>query len=223
MKLLFTCSSRKWGGNEKWTAMAANTLSEDHDVFYCVRSHEMLKSAGSGVRTMRLPFLNELDPVTIIGLILLVRKHRIECIISTKQKEYFLCGLVAKCCGIRHVMRLGIVRQLTNSFRNRLLYERFNDAILVNALPVKTRLLQSPFMKNHPVEVIYNGVSCPEIFARGHSGQFVITSAGSLFRRKRFHCLIKAMARIPFSVRKQLNLRIIVFNQHIILNQNALD
>ena len=209
MKLLFTCSSRNWGGNEKWTAMAATALSEDHDVYYCVRSLKIMKSVSSEVRRTRLPFLNELDPVTIIGLIFLIRKHRIECIISTKQKEYFLCGLVAKWCGIRHVMRLGIVRQLSDSFRDRLLYRHFNDAILVNALPIKTVLLQSPFLRSHPVEVIYNGVSCQEISIHPYSGQFVITSAGSLIRRKRFHCLIEAIARIPLSARQRLNLKII--------------
>jgi glycosyltransferase involved in cell wall biosynthesis len=209
MKLLFTCSSRKWGGNEKWTAMAANVMSLNHDVFYGYRAERIMTSVRPGVRPVRLPFLNELDLFTIIGLILLIRRRRIGCIISTKRKEYFLCGLASRLCGIKHIVRLGIVRSLHNSFRDRLIYRRLNDAILVNAVPIKTRLLQSPYMKTHPIEVIHNGVLLPEHIHRKSSDKFVICSAGSLVRRKKFHCLIQAVARIPLSVRKQLVLYII--------------
>jgi glycosyltransferase involved in cell wall biosynthesis len=209
MKLLFTCSSRKWGGNEKWTAMAANVMSLNHDVFYGYRAARIIKSVHPGVRFVRLPFLNELDLLTMIGLILLIRRHKIGCIISTKRKEYFLCGMVSRLCRIKHIIRLGIVRPLHNSFRDRLLFRRLNDAVLVNAVPIKTRLLQSPYMKTHPVEVIHNGVSLPERSRKRRSGKFVISSAGSLIRRKKFHFLIEAVAQIPLSVRNGLLLYVI--------------
>lgn len=144
------------GGTEKWTRMAAETLSEEHEVFLAYR-REIIGSRFT-VKKYRLPCLSHIDLYTLFGLIQIIRKERIEVIIPTKRKDYLLAGLAAKACGITCILRLGIQRRLSIPVLHRLIYHTLPDGIIVNAKKIKQELLLSNFMEEEKIRVIYNGV-----------------------------------------------------------------
>ena len=198
MNVLFLNSAKSWGGNEKWTYLAAETLSEDNRVYLAYRK----EAVGSrfAIGKIRLPFLNELDLFTILRLVLFVRKKEIELLVPTKRKDYVVAGWVAKLCGIKNVLRLGIVRQMPGWY-NYLVYHKLADGIIVNARPIKEVLLRSRLLSEQKIRVVYNGLDVDSLEAARNAPQkvskpfpFLIVSVGNITIRKGFENLIHGFA-----------------------------
>jgi glycosyltransferase involved in cell wall biosynthesis len=199
MNFLFLNSAHVWGGNEKWTLMAAEALSEDHNVCLAYRKNEV--GGRFKIEKFKLPFLSELDFVTILKLLLLIRKKNIDILIPTKPKEYFIAGIASKLSGKRNILRLGIMRFLGNSFINNLVYNKLADGIIVNAASIKQTLLKSGFMQSDRIEIIYNGLDRDKLDKYSNNNlilperyNFIITTMGLLTKRKRIDILIKGFA-----------------------------
>ncbi|NTU86850.1 MAG: glycosyltransferase, partial [Chlorobiaceae bacterium] len=90
MKILLMNSARSWGGTEKWTRMAAETLAEEHEV--CLAYRREVIGSRFTVRKYRLPCVSHIDLYTLFRLVQIIRKERIEVIIPTKRKDYLLAG-----------------------------------------------------------------------------------------------------------------------------------
>jgi hypothetical protein len=161
MNILFLNSSRRWGGNEKWTRMAAHALAADHNVFLAYRKEAI--GERFTVPKFRLPFLNEADLYTLAKLMGIALKYKIDILVPTKPKEYVLAGMVAKLLRKKNVLRLGIVKDLDGSLLNRLIYGKLAHGIIVNAEPIKTAMVKSPYLQNDKVRVIYNGLDTAEM------------------------------------------------------------
>ena len=166
MNILFLNSSRQWGGNEKWTCLAAKSLAENHGVFLACRGEAVASRFCGESRPM--PFLFEFDPVTIHMLKRMIRKRRIDVLIPTKKKDYVLAGLAAKQTGIANVLRLGIVRTLSE-LHHRWIYGHLADGIIVNAKAIRDELLNSGFIKPEHIRVIYNGLDEDHIDSLAHA------------------------------------------------------
>jgi glycosyltransferase involved in cell wall biosynthesis len=106
---------------------------------------------------------------------------------------------------------LGIVRKMKWPGWHRLVYDRLNDGIIVNAHRIKNELLTYSWMRNHPVKVIYNGIPGLEKSAQADcvSEPFTIVSTGMLTRRKGFHLLIEAVAKMPEKIRSRVKVHIL--------------
>ncbi len=198
MKILLMNSARTWGGTEKWTRMAAETLSEEHEVFLAYR-REIIGSRFK-VKKYRLPCLSHIDLYTIFGLVRIIRKERIDVIIPTKRKDYLLAGLAAKACGITCILRLGIQRRLRIPVLHRLIYHTLPDGIIVNAKKIKQELLLSNFMEEEKIRVIYNGVDTGTLDRLGRPPaekpfRFLVATAGVLTNRKGHDFLLRGFSR----------------------------
>lgn len=199
MNILFLNSAKRgWGGNEKSIQIVAGSLSEHHTVILGYRSETIGKNFD--VRKYRLPFLFEADLYTIASLISIVKKHRIEVIVSTKRKEYAIGGIVARMCGIKNIIWLGANRKLKNNIVNRIVYDWLASGIIVNANRIKDTLLETPFMKNRKIRVIYNGLDIRKLDRAaatntGHAGIFTISAMGRIDRNKGFDFLVKSFAK----------------------------
>ncbi len=202
MKFLFLNSARKWGGNEKWTLMAYNALGREHEVFLAFRKSPIgLRFKGEKIK---LPFINEFDLFTLSKLILFIRKYRIDVLIPTKRKDYVLSGMAAKICNITNVLRLGIVRDLKPVWYNRLVYDTLAHGIIVNARKIKKSLVNTGFISEEKVAVIYNGLDVLRLYnyltireknSLEKPFSFTVSSMGTLCKRKRFDALIRGFAR----------------------------
>ncbi len=198
MRILFLCSARRWGGNEKWTHMAAENLAQHHQVLLAYRSQEV--GDRFHIPKFRLSFKFEGDLVTLNKLYHIVRKHDIQILVPTKPKDYVLAGIVARILHRKNVARLGIVKAMTRPVLYRLVYGFLLDGIIVNAEVIKSNLLNALFMQESKIRRIYNGLDQAEIrtqseaFAVKKPFHWMAIAVGELSPRKNIDTLLKSFA-----------------------------
>ncbi len=198
MNLLFINTSKIWGGNEKWTYMAAHVLSDKHNVFLAYRS----KSLGRyfSLSKKRCMFLNRFDAATLYQLVRYLRKKSIDVVVSTNRKYYLLGGLAARWAGCKHFVRCGIVWKVPGNMYYRFLFSRLIDGIIVNASPIREELLKSGFIPREKIHLIYNGLDLDKL-EQGQKADiekpfsFTIVSSGELVPRKGHSLLLESFAR----------------------------
>jgi len=200
VNILFLNSARRWGGNEKWTALAARQCSEEHGVYLAYRCRDIGRRFE--IPKYRLPFYHEADLVTLFCLISIIKKHHIRLLIPTKRKDYALAGVASRLCGVKNVLRLGIVRDLRGKWVYRLVYDKLCDGIVVNADSIKQMLLKSGFLRPEKIQLIYNGIDTDRVMqGAGENATFesqfpfLISSLGELSDRKGIDTLIRGFAR----------------------------
>jgi glycosyltransferase involved in cell wall biosynthesis len=198
MNILFMNSARTWGGTEKWTRMAAEAIAKNHKTILVYR--RKIIGERFSIPKYQLPCLSHIDPYTLVRLVHIIRKEKIELIIPTKRKDYVLAGLASRICGIKNILRLGIVRPLKIPIIHKLIYHTFADGIIVNAKEIKRRLLETSFMQDEKIRVIYNGLDTDALdrlsLAPAHKTfGFQITSAGILTKRKGHDFLLRGFAQ----------------------------
>ncbi len=196
MKFLFLNSAGIWGGNEKWTHMAATSLAKEHSV-YLAYKNEVVGERYT-IEKIKLPFRFSFDPVSIIPLISFIRKNKIDVLIPTKKRDYVIAGITARQCGIINIVRLGIVRKLGRNPYKNFVYNKLTHGIIVNAQVIKDVLLQSPFMSGEKIRVIYNGLDIDALESNSKSYSisakpfpFLVSTVGRVSRRKGIDIILK--------------------------------
>ena len=198
MKILFINTSRIWGGNEKWTRLAAGQLSLKHDVFLAYRSEKLgLRFA---VNKKRFFFLNRLDIFSLLSLINYIRKNNFQVVVSTNRKFYLLGGLASRMTNCRHFVRCGIVWKVPDNLYYRVLFTRLIDGVIVNAKTVKDTLTQTAFINKDLIHLIYNGLDLDRLEEAQATRTekpfaFTLITSGQLTPRKGHKLLISAFAR----------------------------
>lgn len=203
MNFLFLNSARTWGGNEKWVRLSTTSLQGEHQCYLAFRT--LLVGRKIPVTQYMLPFRHEFDLPTIASLIRIVHHHRIDVLIPTKRKEYVLAGIVSKICGCTNIMRLGIVRDFQRKPFQSFVFNKLADGVIVNAEPVRKKLLESGFRNPERIRVIHNGLNTHEIVELAGKQTvdipfgFIVSSMGELSQRKGFDMLIRSFAKFLYS------------------------
>jgi glycosyltransferase involved in cell wall biosynthesis len=216
LNILFINSSRVWGGNEKWTLRAAETLAgRGHTVAMAVRDSDLWSlHARREIERIVLPFLNDADLRTIFLLHRLIQRRRVDVVVPTRSRDYWLSGFARMGTRARYVMRMGITRKLPHTIKEHLRYRVFPDGIVVNAEAVRESLARHPWIKASRIRVIYNGVDIPEsreeLPPLKRAGEFLVIAAGRLGSDKGFDVLIEALA---LAVKEIPNLRAVIFGR----------
>ncbi|MBK6765447.1 MAG: glycosyltransferase [bacterium] len=200
MRILFSNASLMWGGKEKWTLNAAETLaSRGHEVTVAVRVPELwLSRQRTGkVHWLVLPFLNDADVKTVWKLRRFIQREKVDIFLPTRSRDYWLGGWANLGTRAKYVMRMGITRTLPHTIKEHLRYSTWPDGILVNAEAVKASLAAHPWIKSERIRVIYNGVDQQERWAQNaarHDKSLLVIAAGRVESEKGFDVLIDAMA-----------------------------
>ncbi len=216
MHILFVNSSLVWGGNEKWTLRAAETLRRrGHEVAIAIRDFAIWDPHERGVCDfIHLPFKNDGDIFTVWKLRRLIQSRRIDVILPTRSRDYWLSGFARMGTRAKYVMRMGITRDLKNNAKERLRYGSFPDAIVVNAHAVKQSIARYPWVKDERIHVIYNGVdrtySQDPVPPLKQPGEFLIVAAGRIESEKGFDILIEA---VSLAQREEPQLRCVIFGK----------
>ena len=213
MKILFVCSARTWGGNEKWSSMAMEELrNQGHSVSILLRNPFLAKkfSRGGKLPWIFAPFITAFDPFSFLIAFLTLLIKRPDAVVSTKRAEYFILGVMTRLFRIRHILRLGIVRDLDTGWK-RFVYTRLNEGIIVNARRTKDNFEKYDFVDQKKIRLIYNGI--PELKRQDVPARqddlFRIVSVGTLTPRKGFHILIDAISRLEEPQRSRVHLTVV--------------
>lgn len=199
MNFLFLNSARHgWGGNEKWTKLASEALSGEHRCVLAYR--DPMIGRNFCIPKTALPFTSEIDPLTIKGLVRIIRREQIDVLIPTKRKDYMLAGIASRLCGKANILRLGIDRPIGDTLLHRIVYRYLADGIIVNAARIKEQLVSASWLDHGKIRVIYNGldretVECRSLEPYNKPFVFMIAAAGSLTGRKGFDFLIRSFGR----------------------------
>ncbi|MBL7074518.1 glycosyltransferase [candidate division KSB1 bacterium] len=204
---MFINSALHWGGNEKWTLLAAQGLAaRGHRVHICCRSPIFReRNTVFSITYHHLHFFNDGDVFTVGRLAYMMRNYSIDVVIPTKVKDYWLGGLAAKLMGRPVAIRLGITRTMRNYWKDRLEYGVLPDKIIVNARAIKEELGGASWVDPSKVEVLYNGVAPAESPQRKDGIRlefgigketFIIGGVGRLAHQKGFDFLLRTFARL---------------------------
>lgn len=207
MRILFVNSARIWGGNEKWTHLAAHSLAQNHYVHLAYCWQPLAERFAVPKTLVRLRSAS--DIASVRQLVGLIRRHQIDFVLPTRRVDYILAGVAARICGVKSIIRLGIVRPMGSKPWNRLTYGTLTDGIIVNARAIEETLRLSRWMRNKPIRIIRNGLDLVQLDGAGlnHSDPkdadaprrvqppFRVVAVGSLIPRKGFNVVIDAFAR----------------------------
>ncbi len=200
MHILFLNSARRWGGNEKWTLMAAGALGEQERATVAWRADEIGRRLPSHIGSLRLPFVSEADVVTLGRLYHFVQREKVDIIVSTKRKDYVTGALLSLLTGARHFVRLGIVRPLPDTLINRFIFKRHCAGIIVNAARIKEELTRGAFIGESRVHVVYNGVDFGALERAAEKPAekpfpFMLAASGLLIPRKGFDVVLEGFKK----------------------------
>jgi len=121
--------------------MAAEALGESHNTILVYRKDVV--GSNFTITKYRLPCLSEADLYTLWQLIRIINTEKVEAIIPTKRKDYFLAGIAGKLTGTPVILRLGADRQLRDPWQ-RLTYHTLTSGIIVNAEKDKKKPCSRP-------------------------------------------------------------------------------
>ena len=225
MNIVFSNASLVWGGNEKWTLRAAETLAgRGHAVTIAIRDPQIWEGHihSDKVELVTLRFLNDTDIGTVLKLRKLIKERDADIFLPTRSRDYWLGGFANWGLRSKYVMRMGITRTMPNTFKNRWRYGKFPDGIVVNAHAVKESLAKHPWVDASKIRVIYNGVdtapSDPNKTTRNNitsrdlpvaeGNEFLVIGAGRVETEKGFDILIDALA---IAIRYEPAIRGVIF------------
>lgn len=159
MNLLIINSAKEWGGTEKWALYTAYGLAAmGHRVFFGCRGTLFPDRAMDGnVTFTEFPLANNADIVSVLKIRSFLRKNKIDVIIPTRQREYFLGGIAAKLAHVKVAGLFGIDRPIHN-LRNRIVFCNLFDIVIVNARKIIGVLARTKSFDVNKCKLVYVGV-----------------------------------------------------------------
>ncbi len=198
--IMFINSSPILGGTERWMLLTAAAMQRRGFPVTIGYRYALMKEYAeeAGLPHIHLPLKNDADIFSVFRIALHARKNHFSVVIPTKVKEYWLGTLGAKLAGMKSLIFLGIVRSIQNKWKNRKLYGKWADAILVNAESIRKTLLESAFIPPAKILFLPNGISIPERLPefRPAPRPFRFIYVGSLIPRKNVTLLLKCFKKL---------------------------
>lgn len=209
LSIVIGCTSKAWGGNEKWALDVAEALLARGHTVHVFWTHDAVgrEIRARGIPGRRIRLRGDVDAVGFSSLAAFIRSTRADVLLLTKQLEYWLGGLAARVAGRPLVaLRLGTELRQRGDFKRRASFGRLADMIIVPAESARRALDHVPGVDPRKIHVVYTGVSTDPVAARESeralrdlgisSGAPIVCGIGRLGRVKGFDLLIDAFAEV---------------------------
>jgi len=211
MNILFINAKKKWGGIVSLIYRLAINFERRNFQTWIISNKKsaFTENAPENINLIPRTFGMDYNPLLILHLILFIKKHKINIIITNITKEIIAGGIAAKICNIPNIRMIGNERDFEkHHFLNRLLVDK-------NVLPcqkVKELTIENyPYMKEENLEVIHNGYTLQTVPTKKSKAErkrlkipdnaFVIGVTGRLVKDKGIQILIKAFEKISAKYR----------------------
>lgn len=170
--ILFVNLSRGWGGGEVWHLTMAQALAgRGWPVTLLVHPDGALaqraEAAGLPTRRMALRTASLLNPVKLVRLVRFLKRLRPRTAILNASHELKVVGLMAKQCGVPHIVfRRGIPQALSAGWINRWYLRHVATGLIANSLATLDAMVRGfpDLVRRLEPEVIHNGID-PEGWA----------------------------------------------------------
>jgi len=222
MRIALLIDSLTSGGAQRQMIMLANGLSElGHTISLFVYHDNMQLLEDLNVRNIQLVKIikrHKIDIRFLFRLVFAFKSFQPEVIVS------FLTGpnMWARLCGTFTSAKAVIISERNTNIvqsNTRLLIERMlqnmSTTIVVNTIAARNQLIQFAHIPQSKIAVIYNGVDTSHFrrIAKHHRAtirqlydikddEFVVVLPGRLERQKNHLCLIEAVAKLDFRLRR---------------------
>lgn len=166
MKVVIHLDGRTVRGNERQVLLLSEGLLErGHSVVVACRrdGHVRRLMEGAGVPTGHARPRGDLDPFSLIGFALWLRRQRADALLLTSWKRYFSGGMAGRLAGVDCILvRVGgphRIRGGISGWRQRTALTRWPHRLVANSTSVRDHLLaQLPGLEPERVRVVPNGV-----------------------------------------------------------------
>jgi glycosyltransferase involved in cell wall biosynthesis len=219
MRILIINSAKEWGGTEKWAVNTAIGLAaRGHAVWFACRGGLYNgRFAGTGVKTVKFPFANNGDVVTMARLWFFMVRHRINAVMPSKQREYFLAGLAAKLLTRTRVAGMFAIDRPIHNLRTWIVFCKLFDIVFVVAKQIITVLSSTRGFDTRKCRLVYMGVEPITLSAdvrkkqrkalRLYDNDICIMGIGRLCEQKGFDYAIAAFAQF---VKKYAHVKLVI-------------
>ncbi len=202
--------SRTWGGAERATTLLlAGLQGRGHRVLLLCNDARVAKRAGeeAGVPAERLALGGDAALHHAVHLAARLRRLRPDALLVGTFKKVWLAALGARLAGVRPVVaRIGLETDTPRRAKYRWVFNRWVDAVVLNAGRIRPAYLALPGLSPDRVVVIPNGVRAPERTRSREEvraelgippGARVVGAMARLAKQKRLDRLLEALALLP--------------------------
>ena len=160
MNILYISSKKRWGGVTGWMVRTAARLGErGHKVVILSHPNSKLNRSNTGslhVISRKLgPIFN---PFMILRIVRIIKKHKIDAVLTNIDKEIGIGGIAAKICGIPNVRRVGREDDFNDRLRTRLTHQLLVSGCIVPCdYLIEASIKRAPWLGRDEFTTIHNG------------------------------------------------------------------
>ncbi len=170
LNLLFINTITWYGGGEVWLINAMKEfIRRGHNVTLICRPRAKILhyAEQNNIDAMTIKMRGDVDPFTIIKMAGILRRKKIDIILTNLEKELRISGIAALFAGVKAVIsRKGVDLPIKNRLQYRFTYNKLASVIVANSQATKKTVLKNaPWLNQDKISVIYNGCD-PELFSK---------------------------------------------------------
>lgn len=162
MNILFLNAKRKWCGVLTLESKIINYLNQlsFHNYFISRKRSFFSKESLKTSKIFYVKIGMEFNPVLILTTCLLIKKLKIDLIITNMKKEVIIGGIAAKIFRLKNIRIVGNERDFEPKKISHFIYKHFANHFIVPSIHAKNEILKRcNWINEEKISVIYNGQS----------------------------------------------------------------
>ncbi len=160
MNILYISSKKRWGGVTGWMVRTAARLEErGHKVVILSHPNSKLNRSDTGpLRVISMKLGPIFNPFAILRIVRIIKKRKIDVVLTNIDKEIGIGGIAARICGIPNVRRVGREDDFNDRLRTRLTHRLLVSGSVVPCdYLIEASIKRAPWLSSDGFTTIHNG------------------------------------------------------------------